>query len=793
MERYVIYISFLLSFLLADSLWAQQTEITISGTVKDTQGRFVQGAVVFLNGTFWKTTTNADGKYILNVLPAQPYELYCQAENHPLFKKKIAISSADIIVDITLEDSTLLNLEEVVIVGRTALKEVQESAFTVTAINAKTLHNTTADISTLINTASGTRMRESGGLGSRTNINLNGFTEKQVRFFIDGIPAEIFGSTFRANVLPVNFANRVEIYKGVVPVSLGGDALGGAINIVSNQSKRNHLDVSYALGSFNTHMTYINTGMTTEKGFTFNVNAFQNYSDNNYWVDVPIKNVHTGEVPSEKVRVRRFHDNYRNETVILKAGVVNKPYADALLVGVNVGNEKADDQHANYMETVFGQRRRKAATITPFLTYNKKDLFAEGLDVRLAANYNLGYSQFIDTAKVSYNWLGEHVATLVPGEFRYSSAKYYDNNALLLISADYAISDKHAVTLSNTASLFNRKGEDPFDYSQESHLLGVVKKSTKNIFGFAYKYKPNDDLNITAFTKHYFQKSEGPENKSNPSNPGAYEMHNTDFSYLGYGGAVTYFLNRFQFKGSGERTYRLPETEEVFGNESFNGGNIFLKPEKSLNFNFTTVYDASFNEVNQLEFSTSLLFRKTEDFIVRMISSSNGTPATYSNQGLAHNKGIEFETKYFYKNKLNAALNFTYIDQRFKDKYEEGMSGENISKKYNSRVPNIPYLFATASAGYSFHNILSSGDRISINYSNTFINSFLREIYQNRNTPEVPTQFSHNANIGYAFMQSKMQVTVECWNMTNENLYDNFSLQKPGRSFRAKIRYNISK
>ena len=270
-------------------------------------------------------------------------------------------------------------------------------------------------------------------------------------------------------------------------------------------------------------------------------------------------------------------------------------------------------------------------------------------------------------------------------------------------------------------------------------------------------------------------------------------MHNTDYSYFGYGTAATYFLKKFQFKGSAERTYRLPETEEVFGNESFNAGNILLKPEKSLNFNFTTVYDASLNPENQLELSTSLLFRKTEDFIVRMLSSNNGTPATYSNQGLVHNKGIEFESKYFYKNKLNAGLNFTYIDQIFKDKYEEGMSGENISKKYNSRVPNIPYLFATANLGYNFHNILSLGDRISINYSNTFINSFLREIYSNKNTGKVPTQFSHNANIGYAFLQNKMQVTIECWNMTDENLYDNFSLQKPGRSFRAKVRYNISK
>ncbi len=789
--RFAVIFIFSLS-LLNNPLFAQQKEIIISGVVKDAQQRLISGATIYLNGTQWSTFTDNKGKYVLKV-PSGSYNLHGHAEGYSLFKKKIDPTYTNITLDIYLEAVHAHAIEETVVVGRSTLKDVKESAFTVTALDAKTFHNTTADISTLINKASGARMRESGGIGSRTNINLNGFTEKQVRFFIDGVPAEIYGSTFRVNTIPVNFAERVEIYKGVVPVSLGGDALGGAINIVSDYSKKNFLDVSYSYGSFNTHMSFVNAGMTTAKGFTFNVNAFQNYSDNNYWVDVPIKNLHTKEVPSETTRVRRFHDNYHNEAVIVKAGMVNKSYADALLIGINLGSERAEDQHGNDMKTAFGQRRRKATTLTPFLTYNKKNIFTDGLDIRLAANYNLGYEQSIDTAKVDYNWLGDSVRTLVPGEFKYSSARYYDNNALILFSADYAINAQNAITLSNTASTFNRKGEDPFDYSEESHMLGATKTSTKNVLGLAYKYKYGKDLSVTLFGKHYYQKSEGPYNTSNGANPRQYEMHNTQFNYFGYGGAATYFLNRFQFKGSAERTYRLPETEEIFGNESFNAGNIYLKPEKSLNFNLTTIYDASINAANQLEIGTSLLFRKTEDFIVRMLYSNNGTPATSSNQGLVHNKGVEFEAKYFYKNKLNAGFNFTYMDQIFKDKYEEGMSGENVSKKYNSRVPNIPYFFTAANIGYSFHSIFSTEDRISINYTNSFVNSFLREIRSNKNTGKVPTQFSHNANIGYAFMQNRMHFTIECWNLTDENLYDNFSLQKPGRSFRAKIRYNISK
>ena len=37
------------------------------------------------------------------------------------------------------------------------------------------------------------------------------------------------------NNIPVNFADRIEVYKGVVPVGFGTDAIGGVINIVTNK------------------------------------------------------------------------------------------------------------------------------------------------------------------------------------------------------------------------------------------------------------------------------------------------------------------------------------------------------------------------------------------------------------------------------------------------------------------------------------------------------------------------------------------------------------------------------
>ena len=85
--------------------------------------------------------------------------------------------------------------------------------------------------------------------------------------------------------IPVNYAERIEVYKGVVPVGFGTDALGGVINIITGKHRKGwSLDASYTYGSFNTHKSYVDFSYISEGGFSFEINALQNYSDNNYWV-----------------------------------------------------------------------------------------------------------------------------------------------------------------------------------------------------------------------------------------------------------------------------------------------------------------------------------------------------------------------------------------------------------------------------------------------------------------------------------------------------------------------------
>ncbi len=306
-------------------------------------------------------------------------------------------------------------------VTATGVGRVKRYAYNAIAIDTRGMQNTTKNLSDALAAAPGVKLRESGGVGSDMQLMVDGFSGKHVKVFIDGVPQEDVGSSFGLNNIPVSFAKRIEVYKGVVPVGFGTDALGWVINIVTEkQPRRWFADASYSYGSFNTHKSYVHFGQALKNGFTYEVNAFQNYSDNDYRVDAPVKNFDTGNFnEAEKVRVRRFHDNYHNEAVVAKAGVTGKPWADRLMVGLTYSHMYKDIQTGVRQKTVFGEKHRYGHSLMPSLEYSKRNLLVEGLNVVLTANYNRNSTVNVDTARYQYNWLGERHELNSPGEQSY--------------------------------------------------------------------------------------------------------------------------------------------------------------------------------------------------------------------------------------------------------------------------------------------------------------------------------------------------------------------------------------
>lgn len=779
------YAFFLLwTLLIPLSASAQQNRSSmISGKVlSNTES--IDYAYIFLKGTNYRSRTNANGIYHLKA-PAGKYTMIVKAIGYADVEKKIELQPGQRIQqDIRMKAETK-TLDEIVVLSN-GVGRINKSAYNAVAIDADKLRNTTLDIAHVLDRISGVKLREEGGLGSAAQINLNGFTGKHVKLFMDGIPMEGAGSSFQINNIPISLAKQIEVYKGVVPVDFGGDALGGAINIVTNQSANTYVDASYSYGSFNTHKSNLSLGWTSSKGFTLQLNAYQNYSDNNYKVKTKYLNVQTNQYSDEEKWFKRFHDRYHNEAVIGKIGFVNKPWADRLLANFAYTHEYAQIQNANLMQIVFGGKLRKSYSLSPSIEYLKRNAFTPNLDISIVVKYNKTTTQNIDTLSRTYSWTGDYVTKQIKGEGANTLAQFDGKTWYAVANVKYHIGEHHYFTLNDTYSNYLRKAKnDALTSVQSSPDMYMPRRNEKNVLGLAYKYAASSKWNVQAFGKHYYSKVRGPVNIAETGRA-EYEDQTRDSHAFGYGFAGTYLLSKdWQVKLSYEKTVRLPNDRELFGDGDLEQGNTRISPEKSDNINVNLSYIHHFEAGHTISIDAGFNYRYITDYIQRTINPKSGQ-AVSQNWGRIRGIGGDFTARYFYKNIFSIGGNFTYQDTRNKEHYT---SIGAVSQIYNDRVPNIPYLFSNADATYNIYGLFGKHNVLTFGYNLQYVHSFFRSWQSEGAKLIIPRQISHDANLTYAIQDGKYNISLEANNFTDALLYDNYSLQKPGRSFSIKFRY----
>ncbi len=110
--------------------------------------------------------------------------------------------------------------------------------------------------------------------------------DDRIPVFIDGLPLAVPGSESLAT-LPVNLLQRIEVYRGVVPIRFGADALGGAINLVSRAPGEGFGgNASYEVGSFDRQLATGAVYYRTEDGFWLSGSGYYGTADNDYTIDV---------------------------------------------------------------------------------------------------------------------------------------------------------------------------------------------------------------------------------------------------------------------------------------------------------------------------------------------------------------------------------------------------------------------------------------------------------------------------------------------------------------------------
>lgn len=774
----------------------QRKDGVIFGTISSEAGEPLPGVTLILQGTTKGAMTDINGDFRISQVKPGTHILEIRYLGFAPVDKKIDL-------DLSEEYQFLLQLEEqaeeidaVTVLGKSRTALVREQAFAVSAISTEDLYNSSTDVQQVLNRVPGVRILEEGGLGSDTNFTLNGFSGDQVKFFMDGIPMDHFGSSLSLSDIPVNSIERIEVYKGVVPVWLGTDALGGAVNIITNQDAR-FLDASYSIGSFNTHRASINGAYRNPfSGFTFRGNINYNYSDNDYKVWVPIRE---GSNIIEMAEVERFHDAYESISAKAEIGVVDKNYADRLLFGVLAGRSESEVQHGATMNSVYGGIMRNSKSFIPTLKYSKDDLFTEGLDLSFYSAYNITESEVIDTLSgVKYNWLGDptHTEGSKDGEFRRTFTTITDDDLSARLNIGYAVTRQHSVALTYSFSNFSR---EIFDIENPESVENRFPKSlAKQVAGLAYKFDPNERWSSTLFTKYYQITAEGNKQYDFGLPTQRTDAFRESQSSIGYGLATAYFLlPQLQLKASYEHTYRMPTADEMFGDGLFIAPNPELGPEKSNNFNLGASYNLVLQDDHFLSLGSSFIYRNAEDLIYQVVKVAS--PQTrYDNLSETRTIGVEGNFGYEWGEFFHLGGNITFqnITDQADFVYNESYTNTGYQKNFQKgfRLPNTPYLFGNANAGFGFNNVFSAESRLGILYRFNYVEEYFlswAELGSTDHKKIIPAQSSHDLELSYSFQNGRYNASFEVRNFTDERLYDKYFLQKPGRAFFLKLRYAL--
>lgn len=773
--------------LIFGNVFSQTTEL--KGRITDTRKEPLAGVLVQVKDTGLSAVSNENGDFSLAV--SKPGDFILRFSLVGFQTRELSASSSSSL-NVILEEQ-VKELHETVVYGKTETAAARELSVKANVLDMKQVHALPVNISELMNRSSGIRIRQTGGLGSATDVNLNGFSGKSIRYFRDGIPMDYLGEGFSLSSVPVNMLERVEIYKGVLPVGLGADALGGAVNLIGRKLTRDYADVSYEIGSFNTHRANLNTYFSKNKLF-YGLDAFFNHSDNNYKANVKVTDPDTRNQKDAKVPL--FHNAYTGAFAQAFVGLKDLPWADEIrfeLAGFKFNREQ---QHPALMTEPYGGIVSQQSSVIPGIRY-KKQLGALEIDQFLVYN-TLNISR-TDTLKGTYDWLGVYTPNPTRnGESSRPSLSDIRNNYLTSRSnLKYRLNTTHLLEFNQVITQANRKGKDPLGPKFLDTQLDVLSLPSEYIkwvssagINSLFLHNRLDNL---LMIKYFSYKASGVETYQSR------EVNTTDAqtskgNTWGVAEGLKYhFTPDHLVRFSAEYSNRLPDHNELFGDAVWIVQNFGIRPERSLNFNLG--WRAAVRNKYTLELNS--FYRRTKDLI--LLVPIQAPYARYENQQNVKGFGIEADGSVQLDSRFSLSANATWQSMRL-----FGITSQQELWKNNARLRNTPFLFGNAGVNYQSAPVFRQKATLKAFLFYSYLHEYYLETIPKRlegsglfgkaqvNTLLViPNQHLVNTGVQVDIPAVRTAIGLDVKNLLNKDIYDNYRVQRAGRSIHLKINYSI--
>jgi outer membrane receptor protein involved in Fe transport len=674
--------------------------------------------------------------------------------------------------------------------------QLQRSAEAVNVIDTRKAKEQTADLGEVLARTQGVAVQRDGGLGSNARFALNGLSDDQVRFLVDGIPIELAGYPFGLANVPVNLVDHVEVYRGVVPIRFGADALGGVVNLVTADKRRSYFGGSYQVGSFGTHRVTVDGRYRDEDtGFTFAHAAFLDVAKNDYDVTVDVRN-EVGQLGP--ATVPRFHDGYRAFGGTAEVGVTDRPWAKRLTITGFASTFDKQLQNNVVMTVPYGEVTSGETVYGATARYDVA--LSSAVRLEITANYSHRIIGFHDASEWEYDWYGQRVfqktsrgeVSSSPTLPRGTDSTIWQNTGFGRALVSWELSSEHILRASVTPTFTTRSGENRLTEPNQLDALKGRRQLLTSVAGLEYEADLFDDvLANVVFVKDYLYHA---ESQSMLGADSAFSDAQVDRHSLGVGDSLRVQATPWLLaKASYEFATRLPRPDEIFGDGALVRDNLprasanapGLLPEISHNVNLGPRVELRRTAIGDLTLDVNAFLRETDRLIVLLRTDNRQRfENVYSARGLGLENAVSWVSP----------RRFVYLDGMFtwQDVRNTSSEGTFGSDQKGDRIPNRPYMFGSWGARLHFGGFPGTGDFIEPFYFGRYVHSFFRA-WESQGDPAfkatVPSQVSHNLGLTWIANPDLAHVTatLEMQNLTNAKLYDNFGVQRPGRAIYLKL------
>lgn len=756
-----------------------QDTLHLYGKITDTKtGEPLTGVAVTVSAKKLGGYSDARGVYTLT-LPKGKHVIRFSCIGYEEKEVSIVLSTSSKELNLSL-DAREDKLGAVTVVGKSRGQLVREAPHAVSVVDVKALVGKSQDLADILDRTVGVKALKQGGLGSSQRIIVQGLDGKRISLFLNGVP---IGNAegFDLGAIPIDLIERVEVYKGVVPARLGGDGLGGAINIVMQERSRDYLGASYQIGSYHTHQAHLaGSKKLGNSGVSLSANGLFNYSKNNYSFMSPFE---------QGRKIYRDHDRFRHYG--LGGGVSSTSWGlDYFSLGVNYDKLYKEIQGGmmNIQNNV-QHAHTKVSTLAATLALSK-DFLDKKLSISSYTRFAYALHRNVDTSFYAYDFIGNRYdSPSIQGEVGPYPRDSHDRalHVSEQLNLAYTINPQHALLWNTTYRFSQKKIQDELaDKYSAFSISGLPNSIHAFITGLTHQWTLAEGkvVNELGGKFYYYKGTVVPA--QNIFQKELMITHSEKASATWCEAVSWHISPALTLKGSVQSAVRIPNEDESFGDGLMITPSKALKPEVSYNANLGIEGLFAISEYPYFKVSGNLFYMHISNLIKLMMTSA--VNMQYANIDKVRSMGVEVECMAGLLPWLDVKGNIAYHDVR--DIRKDAVGG-GVNYHYLYRVPNTPYFFGYAEAKVHGKNLLGrhslSEGFVSLDFTDRFSYNWQSK---GNNNLVIPRKWNLNVGIQHS-INERYHLSFEVHNLLGTEQWAEYRYPLPGRTFHIKLRLTL--